>query len=294
MPARDLATALLVATLWGVNFVAVKTALTVLPPFLLTGLRFAGVALALVPFYRPARSQILGIAAIGAVLGCGHFGLLFFGLAGMDAATTAIVTQLGVPFSALLAWAVFGEKLGPARGLGLVLAFAGVALLAGEPSLPHWGPLAVAVLSMLCWAISNVQVKRLGAVPPLALNGWMALFASPMLLALSAGVEHGHAAALARAAGDWKILAAMTYTVIASSLVAYSLWYRLLARNPMNRVVPITMLAPVIAVTSGVTVLGETLTWQKLVGGALTIAGVAVVQLIGGTLPPKDEPEPGA
>ena len=294
MTPRDLATALLVVTLWGLNFIAVKTALTTLPPFLLTGLRFAGVALALAPFYRPHRHQIPGIAGIGVVLGCGHFGLLFLGISGMDAATAAIVTQLGVPFSALLAWAVFGEKLGPARGLGLVLAFAGVALLAGEPNLPHWAPLAVAVLAMLCWAISNVQVKRLGTIPPLALNGWMAVFAAPILLALSLGLEHGHADALLRTARDWKILVGLAYTVIASSLVAYTLWYRLLARHPMNRVVPITMLAPVIAVAGGVLVLGETLTWQKLAGGALTIVGVALVQLIGGVMPPKDEPEPGA
>lgn len=294
MNARDLATAVLVVTLWGLNFVAMKIALAVLPPFLLTGLRFAVVALVLAPFFRPHRHQIVGIAAIGAVLGCGHFGLLFLGLSGMDAATGAIVTQLGVPFSALLAWAMFGEKLGPARWLGLGLAFSGVALLAGEPSLPHWGPLAVAVVSMLCWAISNVQVKRLGDIPPLALNGWMALFAAPMLLMLSLGVEHDHAAAVLRAAGDWRVLGALAYTVIASSLIAYTLWYRLVARHPMNRVVPITLLGPIIAVTGGVTVLGEMLTWQKLVGGALTIAGVAVVQLIGGVMPPKDEPEPGA
>lgn len=280
-------------TLWGLNFIAVKTALSVLPPLLLTGLRFAMVAAVLVPFFRPNRKQVAGIVAIGLVLGCGHFGLLFVGLSGMDAATTAIVTQLGVPFSTLLAWAVFGEKLGPARGLGLVLAFAGVALLAGEPSLPHWGPLAVAVLSMFCWAISNVQVKRLGEIAPLALNGWMALFAAPMLLALSAGVEHGQIDALRRAATDGRVLVGVAYTVIASSLIAYTLWYRLLARHPMNRVVPITLLGPVIGVASGVTVLGEMLTWQKVAGGALTIAGVAVVQLIGGAMPPKDEPEPG-
>ncbi|MGE5516170.1 MAG: DMT family transporter [Bacteroidota bacterium] len=294
MNARDLATALLVVTLWGLNFVAMKVALTALPPFLLTGLRFAVVALVLAPFFRPHRRQIAGIVAIGAVLGCGHFGLLFLGLSAMDAATGAIVTQLGVPFSALLAWAMFGEKLGPARWLGLGLAFSGVALLAGEPTLPHWGPLAVAVASMLCWAISNVQVKRLGDIPPLALNGWMALFAAPMLLALSLGLEHDHVAAVLRAASDWKVLGALAYTVIASSLIAYTLWYRLVARHPMNRVVPTTLLGPIIAVAGGVTMLGEMLTWQKLVGGALTIAGVAVVQLIGGVVPPKDEPEPGA
>ncbi|HTH18146.1 MAG TPA: EamA family transporter [Magnetospirillum sp.] len=293
MNARDLLTALLVVILWGLNFIAVKTALTVLPPFLLTSLRFALVALALAPFHRPRLKQLPAVAGIGLVLGCGHFGLLFLGISGMEAATAAIVTQLGVPFSALLAWAFFGERLGPARALGLSMAFAGVALLAGEPTLPHWGPLAVGVLSMACWALSNVQVKRLGEVPPLALNGWMALFAAPMLLALSLGVEYGQTDALVRAATEPRVLVGVAYTVIASSLVAYTLWYRLLARHSMNRVVPITLLGPVVGVAGGVLVLGESLTWHKLVGGALTIAGVAAVQLVGGMVPPKDEPEPG-
>jgi O-acetylserine/cysteine efflux transporter len=292
--ARDLFTALVVVTLWGLNFIAVKMAVAVLPPFLLTGLRFAGVALALAPFFRPRRDQLWGIAGIGLVLGCGHFGLLFLGVSGMDAATAAIVTQLGVPFSTLLAWLAFGEKLGASRALGLCLAFGGVALLAGEPSLPHWFPFAMAVIAMLAWAISNVQVKRLGDIPPLALNGWMALFASPMLLALSLAGESGQADAVARAMGDPKVIGALAYTIIASSLVAYSLWYRLLARNPMNRVVPVTLLGPVVGVAGGVLVLGEPLGWHKLVGGALTIAGVAVMELLGGVMPPKDEPEPGA
>lgn len=294
MTARDILTALTVVTLWGMNFVAVKTALVVMPPFLLTSVRFAGVALCLAPFFRPRRDQIPGIIGIALILGCGHFGLLFFGLSGMDAATTAIVTQLGVPFSALLAWMAFGEKLGPARGLGMVMAFGGVALLAGEPSLPHALPLVVAMIAMLAWAISNVQVKRLGAIHSLALNGWMALFAAPMLLTLSFATETGQGTALVAAAGNWHIVAALSYTIIASSLVAYSLWYRLLARHSMNQIVPITLLGPVVGVASGVMLLGEPLSWQKLVGGAITIAGVAVVQLIGGVVPPAEEPEPGA
>lgn len=294
MTRRDILIALTVVTLWGLNFVAVKIGLSVLPPFLLTSVRFAGVALCLAPFFRPRRDQIPGIMAIALVLGCGHFGLLFLGLSGMNAATAAIVTQLGTPFSALLAWMVFGEKLGLARGLGMVMAFLGVALLAGEPSLPHMAPLGFAILAMLAWAISNVQVKRLGAIRPLALNGWMALFAAPMLLVLSLTSETGPGAALAAAAHDWRIIASLGYTIIASSLIAYSLWYGLLARHAMNQIVPITLLGPVVGVASGVLLLGEPLSWHKLVGGGITIAGVAVVQLIGGVQPPAAEPEPGA
>jgi O-acetylserine/cysteine efflux transporter len=282
LPLRDLLAALTVVVLWGLNFVAAKTALAVVPPLLLTSIRFFCVALVLVPFFRPRLEQLPGIAGIGLMLGCGHFGLLLVGLSGMDAATTAIVTQLGVPFSVLLAWLAFGESLGVARVLGLIMAFAGVALLAGEPTLPHWLPFAIAVISMVCWAISNVQVKKLGSIPPLALNGWMALFAAPMLLVMSLATESGHGEALARALEHWPVLAGLAYTIIASSLVAYSLWYRLLARHSMSQVVPVTLLGPVVGVVSGVTMLGEPLTWQKLVGGAITIAGVAAVQLVGG------------
>jgi O-acetylserine/cysteine efflux transporter len=294
MPLRDWLAALAVITLWGLNFIAVKTALATLPPFLLTAIRFAGVALALAPFFRPRRDQIAGIVALALVLGVGHFGLLFLGLSGMDAATAAIVTQLGTPFSALLAWLAFGETLSPARTLGLALAFAGIAVLAGEPSLPNLLPLLVAIAAMMAWAVSNVQVKRLGAIDPLALNGWMALFAAPMLLGVSLAAEDHQMAAITRAATEWPVMAGLAYTVLASSLIAYTLWYRLLARHAMNRVVPITMLGPVIGVAGGVLMLGEPLTWQKLVGGAIALAGVAVMQLIGGVRPSPEKPEPGA
>lgn len=294
MPLKDWLLALSVVTLWGFNFIAVKVAVQTVPPLLLTGIRFALVAAVLAPLFRPARAQVPAIIGIAAVLGVGHFGLMFVGVSGMDAASAAIITQLGVPFSALLAWAVFGEKLGLGRALGLGLAFSGVALLAGEPSLPSLLPLGILVVSMLCWAASNVQVKRLGAVNPLALNGWMALFAAPMLVALSVGVESGHAALPARLLADWRPWAAIAFTVIGSSLVAYTLWYGLLARHPMNRVVPVTLLGPVIAVAGGVLVLGEALTWQKMVGGAITIVGVALVLFLGGTNQPAAEPEPGS
>lgn len=265
--------------LWGLNFVAVKTALATLPPLLLTGLRFASVALILAPFFRPRPEQMKAIAGIAVILGIGHFGLLFVGLSGMEAATTAIVTQLGVPFSALLAWVVFGETLGVGRAIGLVMAFAGIALLAGEPTLPSLAPLGIVTIAMLAWAISNTQVKKVGNIDPMALNGWMAAFAAPMLLVLSLLTEHGQYEAIT--ASGWKVWTGVAYTVLASSIVAYSLWYRLLARHDINRIVPITLLGPVIGVAAGVTLLGESLTWQKLVGGTIVVAGVAAVQFAG-------------
>ena len=286
------ASATLVVTLWGLNFVAVKTALATLPPFLLTALRFACTALILAPFFRPTRAQLPGIGLLALLLGVGHFGLMFFGVAGMDAATAAIVIELSIPFSAILAWAFFGEVLGVWRSLGLAVSFIGVALLAGEPHLPRLTPFVAVVASGFAWALANVVIKRLGPINPLALNGWMAMLAAPLLLGLSLVTESGQAAALA--ATGLKGWSGVAYTIVGSTLIAYTLWYRLIARHPMNRVVPFTLLGPVVGLTGGVLLLGEPLTWHKLVGGALTVLGVAVVELLPGrAIHRPDEPEPG-
>lgn len=294
MPLRDWLLAIGVVSLWGLNFIAVKVAAQAFPPFLLTSLRFGLVAIFLAPLFRPQPHHWRGIIGVAAVLGVGHFGLMFVGVTGMDAASAAIMTQLGVPFSALLAWIFFGEKLGLGRAGGMILAFGGVALLAGEPNLKSLAPMGILVVSMLFWAASNVQIKRLGDINPLVLNGWMSVFASPMLLALSFGLESGHAQVAAHVLDDWRPLAAVAFSVVGSSLIAYTIWYGLLRRHPMNKVVPVTLLGPVVAVISGHLVLGEPITWQKIVGGALTILGVAVVLMLGGTRQPPAEPEPGS
>ncbi|WP_096703538.1 EamA family transporter [Magnetospirillum sp. 15-1] len=286
------ASATLVVTIWGLNFVAAKTALATLPPFLLMSIRFACTALVLAPFFRPTRAQLPGTLLIALLLGVGHFGLMFFGVAGMDAATAAIVIELSIPFSAILAWAFFGETLGTWRSLGLAVSFIGVALLAGEPHLPRFSPFIAVVASGFAWALANVVIKRLGPINPLALNGWMAMLATPMLAGLSLATESGQVEALA--ATGLRGWSGVAYTIVCSTLIAYTLWYRLIARHPMNRVVPFTLLGPVVGLTGGVLLLGEPLTWHKLVGGTLTVLGVAVVELLPGrAIHRPDEPEPG-
>ena len=129
----DTATALLVVFLWGLNFVAGKLALAELPPFALTTIRFSVAGLLLAPLFRARLEQIPRLAILAATLGVGHFALLFVGLRDADAGSAAVTIQLGVPFSVLLAWAWFGDRPDRRCVIGMALAFAGVALLAGAP-----------------------------------------------------------------------------------------------------------------------------------------------------------------
>lgn len=277
MTPRDLLAVLAVVVFWGLNFIAVKTMVGEIPPLLATSLRFFVVAALIVPFVRPRRDKLGGILILSVTLGIGHFGMIFLGMSGIGVAEAAIAIQLGAPFSAILAAIFFRDRLGLVPWTGMGLAFGGVALLAREPSLANPWALATLVGAALAWAVSNILIKRLGKIHPLALNGWVALFAAPQLMALSLLFEHGQSQALA--ATTWRAWGAMGYTVIASSILAYTLWYYLVGKYPLSRVAPFTLLAPVIGFSAGVLVFGEALSWEKIVGGILTVIGVAIVEL---------------
>lgn len=272
----DLLQVLVVVLIWGFNFVVIKTAVTEIPPLALTVLRFLFVGALLTPFFRPEKSQFKLLLLLSLIMGAGHFGLLFLGLRGADAATAALLLQLGVPFSSILAAVFFADRLGWMRAAGMGLAFAGAGLLAGDPG--GGTPLAITALlvSAVCWAGSNILIKRIPQLHPMTIIGWLSLLAVPMLTILSLLFETDQLTAIRSA--DWKVWAALAYFVLASSVIAYYLWYRLIARLQVNQVVPFTLLAPVIGVAAGVLILGEAFTGYKVLGGVLTIAGVAVIQ----------------
>lgn len=272
----DLLQVLAVVLIWGFNFVAIKTAVMAIPPLALTVLRFLLVGVLLTPFFRPKKGELKALLTLSLTMGVGHFGLLFLGLRGADAATAALLIQLGVPFSSIMAAFFFADRLGWVRAGGMGMAFIGAGLLAGEPG--GGTPIAIAALlfSAMCWAGSNMLIKRMQDVHPLTIIGWLSLFAVPPLTLLSLLVETDQLAAIGSA--DWKIWGALAYIVLASSLLAYYLWYRLIARLQVNQVVPFTLLGPVIGVAAGVLILDEAFTLYKAVGGVLTVLGVAVIQ----------------
>jgi O-acetylserine/cysteine efflux transporter len=279
LPAIDLAAALAVVLIWGLNFVAGKLAVTDMPPFLVTTVRFVGVALLLAPFFRPRRSQLPGLLILAALLGAGHFGLLFVALRGLDATALAVLVQMGPPFAVLTAWALQGDRPGGRQLGGIGLALVGVVVIALESERASLGSVLLAALSMALWALSNIQVKRIGALSPLAMNGWMSLMGAPMVLGLSLVFESGQIEAMATA--GWLAWAGVAFTMLFSSVVAYTLWYRLLARHPVSRVAPFLLLAPLIGFSASALFLGEPVSLYKVAGGLLTIAGVAVIELGG-------------
>lgn len=274
---RDLFFATLVVVCWGLNYVAVKFSVSELPPLLVTSLRFAMVAAAILPFAPIRRAQVPSLILLSFTMGSLHFGILFFAMVSVDAATAAIVLQASVPFGVLIGALMFRERVGLKRGLGVVLGFGGIVILAGAPE-GGGHPVAIAMLlfAALCWAFSSALFKLVPPIPALTYIGGTALFAVPQTLAASLLFEHDQMAAISAASAfGW---GGVLFSAVGASIVGHGLWYGLVQRHDLSLVVPFTLLAPVIGVIAAVVILGEPFTLAKLSGGLVTMAGVALIQ----------------
>ena len=267
------------ALLWGFGFVTSKYGADHMPPLFFLALRFSLMVLMLIWFVRPPSGRWFAVSRFALTMGAGHFGLFYIALnIGVEASTAAIIWMTQVPLSALLAGLVLRERPGWAAAAGIAIAFAGVVVLVGEPR--HTGNAAGIGLmfgSSIAWAVASVQVKRLTDIPPLALNAWMSAISALLLFPLSFALEEGQIASLLQP--DWRLHGSLLYQAVGSTLLAYWAWYYLLARNRVATVAGFMLLVPITGVIFGVLTLGEPLTRQTVVGGLVTLSGVALIVL---------------
>lgn len=279
MTAIQIVCAVAVPLLWGYQFVAIKVGVAEFPPLFFLALRFLAIALLLVPFVnRPTREQLGPVAAISIFLGGLNFGLFYVGLGLGSGSLSAVAYQLATPFTVLLAWPLLGERPSLTTSAGVLLAFAGVVVLAAGPGLSaNILPLLLVVGAAFAFAVSNVLTKRHGPFDPLMLMGWSSLFTVPQVLVMSLLLEHGQMASLVTANEmGWLALA---YTIFIGGILGFSLWFWLIGRCSMSRVAPFGLLLPVFALISSVLFLGEHMTPKLIAGGLLAISGVALTQV---------------
>ncbi|MBO6947289.1 MAG: EamA family transporter [Rhodospirillales bacterium] len=276
MPLIGVVAALATVTLWGCNFVAVKVAVTEVPPYFVTAIRFALLAILLAPFLRVPKERTKDIAGYALIMGVGHFSLLFYAIQFLDISTTGIVLQLGTPFVVLLAWLMLKETFGVWRMAGMAMAFIGIVILIGVPTA---GVDVVALLILVfvaaMWALGSIRAKQIPDVSPFSLIAWMGLIVAPVALGMSFLFEADQMTRVISAPP--RFWYGLTYMTLASSIAGYGLWYWLLNRYDVTAVAPYNLLVPLIAVGSGVTVMGDELTLTKLIGGGMILGGVALI-----------------
>ena len=279
LAARDLVLLVFMNLIWGLNLIASKIGVGEFPPIFFTAMRFGSLALFLVPMLRIHRGQMTNLFAAVMLTGPAAFALLFAGIyLSEDAATVAVASQMGVPFSTLMSIWFLGETIRWRRTVGIVLAFGGIVIISFDPRVfAYWEGLALVVASSFVSALGLIFLKRLKGIRALELQSWVALVGGIILLMLSLILEGGQMNAVRNA--TWEGWAALFFTTVMSSLIAHTAWYYLVGRYPVTSLSPITLLSPLFGIFFGVTLLNDQLTARMLAGGAVTLIGVLIVVL---------------
>lgn len=280
MGARDFLLLVAICGVWGLNVVLTRWVVhdEGVAPVFFAAVRFGLIALLLLPLLRPVPRDWPMVVAVAICIGAGHFALLFLGLAGAQASAVSVVGQLGVPFSTLLSVWLLGERIHWRRGLGIVLAFAGVMVIAVDPgSFTLSAGLVFVAGSAFLGALGGVLMKRIAPMPALRLQAWTGAVSALPLLALSLALEPGAAAGYAGA--GWTVWLATVFAVVGVSLFGHGSFYALVKRHEISLLAPLTLMTPVFGVVFSVILLGEPMSAKFLLGGAIALGGVLIIVL---------------
>jgi O-acetylserine/cysteine efflux transporter len=188
----------------------------------------------------------------------------------------AIVNQIYVPISVLLAMFWLGETVPLRRWLGIALAFTGVVVFSlNANATTHLTGILLLVADAVSMAIGTVLLRRLAGVSPFVIQAWTATLGVPFLLLTSFVFESGQLESLSSA--PWQAWAALAYTVVGGSLIGHTGYYILLQNYEVSLVGGMLLIGPAIGVLGGVLILGEPFTPLIVIGAAMTLLGVAIV-----------------
>jgi drug/metabolite transporter (DMT)-like permease len=285
-----LAAGLALMAVWGVNFVVTKLVLADLgvAPFLF--LRFLSMPLLgfalLVAVYRhhlakswPRREDLPRFVAAGLIGHTAHVGIVIWGI-DLSTPFSSSLVLTSSPLFTLLILAVLGaERLQRRQVTGTLLAFAGIVVFLSDKFAAGFARAGVGDLVLLLAAslfslytvIAKPLVTKYG---PLNLMCYSLLFGAPpmLLITLPAFVD----APLAQvSAGVWF---ATFWAIVVSSFVGWLAWAWINSVRGLARSAPLQYLMPPIAGLTAWLTLGESFTWLKLAGAAITMAGVAWAQ----------------
>ena len=277
MKHSELLLAASVPLLWGIGFTFAKAGLNEFPPLFLMGLRFTLAALTLVwfvPIPRGQLKQIFWISLVGSTL---QYGMTFTGLSMLDASLAIIIIHLEVPFSVLLAAIVLKDKPGIQRILGMLISFAGIVLIAGQPSLSEQLPaILLTAAGAMTWAVGQIMVKRLENPPSgFALTAWIGFFSGPQMILGSFIFEDSQLESLSNA--SWIGWGVILYLALIMTVLGYGIWYHVLSSNHVSKVMPVMLLLPVFTIASSMLFLGEEPSPMIFIGAAVVIGGVSMI-----------------
>jgi drug/metabolite transporter (DMT)-like permease len=290
------AVALALATVylvWGSTYLAIRVTDRTMPPLLMSSVRFLIAGTALYVFAsrgraRPTLREWGAAAIVGAALLLVGNGGVAWAETRLESGLAALIVAIIPLWVAVMDRFFFGRRLSRTAVIGLVIGFAGVALLVR----PGGGGDAFAALALVvttsAWAGGSLYAR--GATLPESplLAAAMQMLTASVFLAV-AGLALGEASDVHASSFATKPLIAFAYLVVVGSLIAFSAYAWLLKNVRISVVSTYAFVNPVVAVALGTVFLAEPIGWTTVIAGAAIV--VAVV-LIVTARPPKPVPVP--
>jgi drug/metabolite transporter (DMT)-like permease len=277
---RQVAAVVLLVLAWGSTFAAVKIGLDSAPPVLFGGLRslLGGAVMVVLAASRSGRPSLRHTWPAYAVLTLLNVVLFFtlqtLAIMELPSGLAAVLIYLQPVLVGVLAAPLLGESLTGSKIAGLLLGFTGIVVVSWGAFSGHASLLGVgyAVVGALVWALGTIAFKRYdGRVDAL----WSV--AIPFLV--GGIVLTGAGAAVEGTSIDWsgEFVAAFAYAALVGTALSWSLWFGLVSSGDAGRAASYIFFVPLVSLVIGAVFLHESLGPSLLVGAALVILGVYLV-----------------
>jgi drug/metabolite transporter (DMT)-like permease len=268
--------------LWGATFLAIRIAVLEIPPFFSSGVRFliAGALLYVCMRLRgqasPSAREWRSIATIALCMFVATYGALFWAEQYVPSGITSVIEATLPITTVALEVFVFRQQPFRWRTLAAVaLGFCGVAWLLIRSDQPFPGlPCVVILAGGTAWSLGAVLTRSMPRPKSLPLAaGAQMMLGGAVLLALSQATGELHSFPhISLRAG-----LALSYLIVAGSLLGFTAYVWLLARMPATQVASHAYVNPLVAVALGYFVAGEALTMRMILASALVLASVLLI-----------------
>lgn len=276
MPATHILLVVLVQICWGAAYPLCKPYVDVFPPMALVAMVYGFVALISAPLYPRPKTPQRTLFLLGFFGGALQTGMVFVALKYLPASTAVLAMQAQLPIGVVASWFMGRDKPSIKNSLGSVICLVGIIIVIGRPEATDaWVGLAAMLLGVTSWSVAQAAIPVVAKDQGMMLYAGMSRYAAPQMLLMSAIFEHGELHTLA----DVPLSAwgAVPIIALAGFAVPYAIWYWLLMRHRVDELMPFVLLMPIVSIVVTTTLLGEPLPPALLLGGAVLIAGLAVI-----------------